>query len=87
MQYLPQPQLCSLSLEIHVDERIKSIQQAFINRTFVGDLKPSSVLPLTILLFFAMLPLHADDPNRQTALLANALRLYAGLVAEENSSK
>lgn len=87
VRYITQPQLCSLSLEIHIDERIKSIQQAFVNRVFVGDLKPAGVLPLTILLFFAMLPLHADDSTRQTALLANALRLYAGLVAEENPSK
>jgi hypothetical protein len=30
-------------------------------------------------LFLSMLPLHADDPARQDALLANALRLYATL--------
>lgn len=29
------------------------------------------------LLFIAMLPLHADSASRQTALLANAMRLYA----------
>lgn len=38
-----------------------------------------SVQAMTVLLFLSMLPLHADDPRRQTALLANALRLYAAL--------
>lgn len=33
----------------------------------------------TIGLFLSMLPLHADRPDRQTAFIANALRLYAGL--------
>ncbi|MBT8154521.1 hypothetical protein KMP13_11550 [Epibacterium ulvae] len=31
---------------------------------------------LTILLFLSMLPLHGDQPTRQMAFLANALRLY-----------
>jgi fructosamine-3-kinase len=74
--------LCSLTLDIHVDERIVSIQDAFLSREFVGGLKATDVLPLTVLLFFAMLPLHADDESRQTALLANALRLYASFIAE-----
>lgn len=38
-----------------------------------------AVQAMTVLLFLSMLPLHADDPERQTALLANALRLYAAL--------
>jgi hypothetical protein len=32
-----------------------------------------------VLLFISMLPLHADRPERQTAFLANALRLYSQL--------
>lgn len=34
-------------------------------------------LPLVVILFLSMLPLHADDAMRQKALLANALRLYS----------
>jgi hypothetical protein len=34
------------------------------------------IMPQVILLFFSMLPLHADNHKRQSALLANALRLY-----------
>ncbi|AKO95288.1 MULTISPECIES: hypothetical protein [Marinovum] len=31
---------------------------------------------MTALLFVAMLPLHAEDPRRQFALLANAYRFF-----------
>jgi len=34
------------------------------------------IMPQVILLFFSMLHLHSDKPKRQSALLANALRLY-----------
>jgi hypothetical protein len=67
---------CSFELEIHIDERVKSVQNAFIDREFLPGLKPLDVIPITILLFISMLPLHADEPRRQDALLANALRLY-----------
>lgn len=68
--------LCSFELRIYVDERVEGIQQTFIDREFLPGLKPLDVMPLTILLFISMLELHADEPRRQDALLANALRLY-----------
>lgn len=34
------------------------------------------ILAITILLFISMLPLHYDMPDRQKAMIANALRLY-----------
>lgn len=40
----------------------------------LGDAENVAV---TIHLFLSMLPLHADDPARQEALLANALRLFS----------
>lgn len=64
-------------LEIHTDERIKQIQEIFLERLFLGKLTARAVMPLTILLFLSMLPLHSDNAGRQTALLANALRLYS----------
>ena len=69
--------LWTFELEIHIDERVRGIQNAFIGREFLPGLKPLDVMPLTILLFISMLPLHSDEPRRQLALLANALRLYA----------
>ena len=68
---------CVIDLDIHVDERTGMIQKIFLDREFPGGLTAQGVMPLTILLFLSMLPLHADDPCRQTALLGNALRLYA----------
>jgi hypothetical protein len=42
-------------------------------------LSPRELTAMQVHLFLSMLPLHADDPARQDALLANALRLYATL--------
>lgn len=40
------------------------------------DVKRDEILAMTALLFFSMLPLHADSTERQETLLANACRLY-----------
>jgi hypothetical protein len=63
-------------ITIFIDERIKKIQKIFINRNFIGNVSAQKIMPMTILLFFSMLPLHGDDPKRQIGLLANAIRLY-----------
>ena len=39
-------------------------------------LKPRQVHALAAIMFFAMLPMHAEDPDRQMRLLASGLRLY-----------
>ena len=63
--------------EIHQDERVINIQQsAYNNISFLG-INVHQIMPVVILLFLSMLPLHVDKPERQKALLANALRLYA----------
>ncbi len=43
---------------------------------------PKEMWALSALLFFAMLPLHGDDPRRQERLLANGLRLYRRFTQE-----
>jgi hypothetical protein len=40
------------------------------------NLNELNLCALQIQLFLSMLPLHSDKPNRQLALLANAMRLY-----------
>lgn len=78
---LERPAPAEFRLHIDVDPRIESIQALLLNRRFLSPgVDPASLLPLTVLLFLSMLPLHADDPGRQAALLANGLRLY-GLCA------
>jgi hypothetical protein len=55
----------------------KSINNEFIYQNLTDkSLIDSSSLPISILLFFSMLPLHADNAYRQNALLANAMRLF-----------
>ena len=71
---------CSFDLLIHADERVKSIQDVYMSHTFFANTSARSVIPLTVLLFLSMLPLHSDDKNRQMALLANAMRLYSDFI-------
>ncbi len=73
-------------LDISIDERIVLIQKLFLGRTYIGNIKPIEVMPQTILLFFSMLPLHADHPHRQLGFFANALRLYAKFIRNDKKS-
>lgn len=54
----------------------KEIREAFLKYEFIDGFKNIEILPLTILLFLSMLPLHKDKPLRQKAMLLNAIRLY-----------
>lgn len=72
-------------LKIHTDDRVHLIQNIFAQRQFLNGLSPRDIVPLTILLFLSMLPLHSDKPDRQMALFANALRLYADLSSTKES--
>jgi hypothetical protein len=58
-------------------EKHKAIQQLFLK--LVSEqfgVNATELYAMQIHLFLSMLPLHADDPARQDALLANAFRLY-----------
>ncbi|MDR2239755.1 MAG: hypothetical protein LBE33_04870 [Zoogloeaceae bacterium] len=69
--------LYSYELTFTLEPRIEAIRQQFWNEQFISGVHVKDCLPLVILLFLSMLPLHADNTNRQRALFANALRLYA----------
>ena len=57
--------------------KLKQIQEYFAKQTFGGySLSELSTYPILINLFLSMLPLHSDNPMRQRAMLANALRIY-----------
>ncbi len=66
----------SIDLHFDIDDRILKIQERFAEFRFIQDLTVQQTMPLVILLFISMLPLHNDRPDRQKAMLANALRLY-----------
>ncbi len=76
LNYEYRDDLCVFNFEVFTDERVRNIQAAFLDHEFLPGLKPIQVMPLTILLFVSLLPMHADSPKRQAAFLANALRLY-----------
>ena len=59
------------------NDLLASIQAYFNTQSFAGyTLEQLSTYPILIHLFLSMLPLHNDNPARQKAFLANALRLY-----------
>ncbi|MGF1697582.1 aminoglycoside phosphotransferase family protein [Vibrio lamellibrachiae] len=74
----------SITLDIAEEGRYRETQQSFIQ--LVEDefkLSAQNLYAMQIQLFLSMLPLHADDPQRQQALFANAFRLHQILVRLE----
>lgn len=67
-------------IKFEIDHRLKSIQKIFMEIDFIDGLKVKSIMPLVVLLFLSMLPLHADKPDRQKAMLLNAVRLYKEII-------
>jgi hypothetical protein len=63
--------------ELLLDDKAAAIGTQFCRDFQLNGISVDRIVPLTTLLFFSMLPLHADAPARQQALLANALRLYS----------
>jgi hypothetical protein len=69
-----------LDLAFEADPEQDGLVQTVREMTLGGvRLGSDEVRALTATLFFSMLPLHADRPARQTAFLANGLRLYLEL--------
>lgn len=68
----------SLDFEFNIflDETTQAIQREYVAGTRLLGFSADDMQPLVILLFFSMLPLHADNASRQSAFFANALRLY-----------
>lgn len=70
----------NVRLSFDINENLKKCQDYFETKTFEGySLGEMSVKPILVNLFLSMLPLHRDNPKRQKAMLANALRLYMAL--------
>jgi hypothetical protein len=67
----------SFSFRIFGADDVEEIQRVFRRHSFVPGLNVGAIEKTLPLLFISMLPLHSDSVGRQTALLANAMRLYA----------
>lgn len=59
-----------------IDKRLAQVQDLFMNKQLLPNIDNQDIIAATILLFLSMIPLHFDKPDRQEAMLANALRLY-----------
>ena len=70
----------SVKIDFSTNEIVDDIQREFMSRRFISFINTQDIMPLTVLLFLSMLPLHADRPDRQKAMLANALRLYSKFI-------
>ena len=68
------------SLSFHLNDNLKEIQTLYLKHQFMNSVNIKSIIPITILLFLSMLPLHKDDKKRQAVLFANALKLYSELM-------
>jgi hypothetical protein len=69
-----------ITFDIQEESLHREIQQEFI--TLIEEkfgLTSHNLYAMQIQLFLSMLPLHADDSQRQNALFANAFRLYQKL--------
>jgi len=74
------------NIDFHVFglKKHKEIQQIFIKLVEEKyGLTATNLYAMQIQLFLSMLPLHADEPKRQDALMANAFRLYEKMIGCE----
>lgn len=67
-------------IRFDVDQRLASVQKIFLEFHFIDGVPVREAMPLVVLLFLSMLPLHDDRPDRQKAMLLNAVRLYKEFV-------
>ena len=73
-----------MELIFSYDNRISDLQTIFWNTELIDGFSNIDSIPLTIILFLSMIPLHSDKPTRQRAMLANALRLYRCFMYDSN---
>ncbi|MDQ8951778.1 hypothetical protein RFH42_02240 [Acinetobacter rudis] len=66
----------SIQIVFDIDSRVQQVIDKYISDFEIDGLTVKEVMPLVVLLFFSMLPLHSDRPDRQKAMLLNGLRLY-----------
>lgn len=69
-----------VTLALPDDASTRGLAEAFSKQSFASHhADDAATHAICVLLFLSMLPLHADDPQRQGALLANAMRLFLDL--------
>ncbi|WP_028694876.1 hypothetical protein [Pseudomonas cremoricolorata] len=76
----------SVTLDFHIDARLQQIQRSFMGTQFAASVSVKQIMPCVVLLFISMIPLHADRPDRQLAMRANAYRIFLSYCHEEISA-
>ena len=67
----------NIYFEIPISDSKKEISDLFFSLNFeYFNITIKEIYAVMIHLFLSMLPLHSDNPQRQKAFIANAIRLY-----------
>lgn len=67
----------NIYFDIPISDSKKEISDLFISLNFNAfNITIKEIYAVMIHLFLSMLPLHSDNPHRQKAFIANAIRLY-----------
>jgi hypothetical protein len=76
--WLEAPDARHFTLAFPIEAQHRDVQGVFAERVFSNTVRGSdpAILAVSVLLFLAMLPLHAESAARQRAFVANALRLF-----------
>ncbi len=67
----------NIDFEVYTNENQCILEKLIFEEGRISQIAVKENIPLMISLFISMIPLHSDDKERQKALLANALYLYA----------
>lgn len=74
-------EICGSEINFSDNEKLIQLESLFENVFFnTGIYQKNEILAINVHLFISMLPLHSDRPDRQEAMLLNALRLYKKLI-------
>ena len=74
-----QNNIVNIQCNYTVDFYHKMIYEKAFDYNFLDGIKLKDYLPISILLFLSMLPLHSDNEIKQITLLGNAIRIYESL--------
>ena len=76
----------ALALSLPQTPRLGAIESIFRDRLAEWRMDPVQILAISVQLFLSMLPLHADHPAHQHALLANGMRLFSLLESDTRAT-
>ncbi|HTN10292.1 MAG TPA: phosphotransferase [Acetobacteraceae bacterium] len=69
-----------VTLDLRNDPESRDVEALYRARSLAGfTIESAASHAVSVLLFLSMLPLHADDAQRQRALMANAMRLFLAM--------